>query len=200
MVRTYEVMTESIVLVHFLSSIDAGDDEAIFNLFESKRDHPSKFVILIDVPGGEFETCLTIYKTLQSQSEKHRIIGVAERAASGGFLVLQGCSTRIGTENSQIVIHPIFIRRSVPSLKLKLAESLQKAFQYKEDVEKTSEVFLNLTSESLAFNFQIELENIIREKTKLTDSAIESIMNSGTATKYSVQDAMQFGLIDEISG
>ena len=193
-------MTESIVLVHFLSSIDAGDDEAIFNLFESKRDHPSKFVILIDVPGGEFETCLTIYKTLQSQSEKHRIIGVAERAASGGFLVLQGCSTRIGTENSQIVIHPIFIRRSVPSLKLKLAESLQKAFQYKEDVEKTSEVFLNLTSESLAFNFQIELENIIREKTKLTDSAIESIMNSGTATKYSVQDAMQFGLIDEISG
>jgi ATP-dependent protease ClpP protease subunit len=207
LIRVYST-PEKILFIHLLELIesqDAEDIKQLNNLFITQKQYQKKFptiMLLIDSPGGGIEASLSIYNNIKNLSSLVKTVGIAQRAPSGGSIILQGCTLRLASASSEdIIIHPAFVRLAVPKLESGIEKGLELlTFLSAEKMSEAKEFFLGSLPEIRdAIKFQKEFEYILKERTKLSHYQIEEIMSSSTATKFSLKEAKDVGLIDEIS-
>lgn len=102
-------------------------------ILEAKKDK-AEVTVEIDSPGGDSLPALSIYNGLRGSGLRSTCT-VRGMAASGAFLVLQGCSVRLAVPDAQLITHRAYAEvsppppgvplRITPEMARKLTDSLE---------------------------------------------------------------------------
>ena len=131
--------------------------------------------VFITSPGGNVDVGLDVYDLLRLYPGK-KTATVYDKAASMGAMILQACDVRRSAKHSHILIHHI----SRGFISLDVLRSKKKSAEWREDMEKS----------------QKRLYDILSERTGKTVSQIRAACAKDEF--MTAQEALEFGLIDEI--
>lgn len=137
-------------------------------------------VLKINSRGGSFEASLKLYEAI-SCSENPVLGLVTGYAFSGAAVILQACTKRYATKNSKILFH-------------NLAYPIDTLITPESDIKKIIEKIQKEIDEIIWKNQTIK--KIVCEKTKIKPEEISRFLSE--EKKLSAQEAMDYGIIDEI--
>lgn len=141
-----------------------------FSELMSTTKEGDQITVFINSPGGESYTALGIHDLLSTS--KRNVVGVvAGTAQSGASLILQGCSKRLMTESSKLMLHKSTIQ---------VAGYVQNAQEALNSLKQLDDKYYEIYS-------------------KRTGEKVTEIADMAHKDKYfNAEEALKAGLIDEI--
>ena len=154
-------------------------------MYLNAKDPGAEIKLLIDSGGGNVGYGLAVYDAVVSSPAP--VTGIVMGPAhSMAAVVLQGCTKRIATSNSNICVHNISTR-----VEISLTLVKDNVYAYGElDLEK---MHRDLSKDAKKLQ---SICKIISLRSRLAPSVVIDMLNSGNV--ISAEDALELGLIDEV--
>ncbi|MBI1754953.1 ATP-dependent Clp protease proteolytic subunit [Candidatus Azambacteria bacterium] len=141
-------------------------------LWMNAKSESEQIILYLSTPGGDVTPALDVYDIIRHS--RAPVEGrVYRMAKSAGALVLQACASRKAMPHAEIMMHSISVRKKL----FELEEDSEKALKDAKWLQqRTFEIFQERTKRPLE-----ELKRVFREE-----------------KSFNAQEALEFGLIDEI--